>query len=36
MALNDPAWISQAKKYLGQQEIKGPHHNPHIVKWWKD
>lgn len=32
----DPAWIATARKYLGQAEIKGPHHNPHIVKWAKD
>lgn len=34
--MDDPAWIKQAKKYLGQTEIKGPHHNPHIVRWWKN
>jgi uncharacterized protein (TIGR02594 family) len=34
--LADPAWISVAKKYLGEREIKGPHHNPHILKWWKN
>lgn len=34
--MQDTAWIAQAKKYLGQKEIKGPHHNPHILKWWKD
>lgn len=35
MTLSDPAWIAQAKKYIGEREIKGPHHNPHVVKWWK-
>lgn len=34
--MSDPSWITTAKKYLGQAEIKGPHHNPHILKWWKD
>lgn len=34
-ALGDPAWIAQARKYLGQREIKGPHHNPHVLRWWK-
>lgn len=34
--MQDPAWIVQAKTYLGQKEIKGPHHNAHILKWWKD
>lgn len=33
--LHDPAWIAQAKLYLGQAEIKGPHHNPHVLRWWK-
>lgn len=32
----DPAWLAQARKYLGQKERKGPHHNPHILKWWKN
>lgn len=32
----DPAWLATARQYLGQKEIKGPHHNPHILKWWKD
>lgn len=34
--LDDPAWLAIARKYLGVKEIKGPHHNPHIVEWWKD
>jgi uncharacterized protein (TIGR02594 family) len=34
--LSDPAWIATAKKYLGQKEIAGPQHNPHVLKWWKD
>lgn len=34
--LNDPAWLAVARKYVGQKEIKGPHHNPHILEWWKD
>jgi uncharacterized protein (TIGR02594 family) len=29
-------WIDEAKKYIGEQEIKGPKHNPLIVQWWKD
>ena len=33
--MNDPAWIATAKSYLGQKEVKGPQHNPHILKWWK-
>lgn len=35
-ALADPVWIAKAKEYLGQREIKGPHHNPHVLKWWKN
>lgn len=34
--LNEPAWIVEARKYIGQREVKGPHHNAHIVKWWQD
>ena len=34
--MTDPAWLATARTYLGQRETKGPHHNPHILKWWKD
>lgn len=34
--MKDPAWIAAARRYLGQRETKGPHHNPHILKWWKN
>lgn len=34
--MNDTAWIAVARTYLGQKETKGPHHNPHILKWWKN
>lgn len=34
--MGDPAWIATARKYLGQNEVIGPHHNPHILKWWKN
>jgi len=33
--LPDTAVLATARKYLGQKEIKGPHHNPHVLKWWK-
>src|SRR5687768_9902077 len=33
--MNDPAWIATARGYLGQREVKGPHHNAHVLKWWK-
>ena len=29
-------WIEEAKKYIGEREIKGLEHNPLIVQWWKD
>jgi uncharacterized protein (TIGR02594 family) len=29
-------WITEAKKYIGEREIKGAQHNPLIVQWWKD
>lgn len=32
----DTAWIATARRYLGQREIKGPHHNPHVLRWWKN
>lgn len=33
--MNEPAWIAEARKYLGQREIKGVNHNPVIIAWWK-
>jgi uncharacterized protein (TIGR02594 family) len=41
---NEPAWIKTAKSLIGQSEIKGPRHNPLIIKmfeaikssWFKD
>lgn len=35
VASSDPSWITIAKKYLGQREIKGPQHNPHVLRWNK-
>ncbi|RWP69446.1 MAG: TIGR02594 family protein [Mesorhizobium sp.] len=34
--MSDPAWLSTAKKYLGQREVHGPQHNPHVLQWWKN
>lgn len=34
--MDDTAPIAIARKYLHQAEIKGPHHNPHILRWWKN
>lgn len=33
--MTGPAWLDLARSFVGQKEIKGPHHNPHILKWWK-
>ena len=29
-------WIKEARRFIGEREIKGPKHNPLIVQWWKD
>ncbi|MBL5914650.1 TIGR02594 family protein [Enterobacter asburiae] len=29
-------WIAEARKYIGEREIKGGQHNPLILQWWKD
>lgn len=31
----EPVWVSVARKYLGQREIKGSPHNPIILRWWQ-
>jgi uncharacterized protein (TIGR02594 family) len=33
--MTGPVWLDTARAYLGQREVKGPHHNPHVLKWWK-
>lgn len=30
---NEPTWISEGRKYIGQREIKGSQHNPIILSW---
>lgn len=32
--LAEPAWVIEARKYIGQKEIKGLKHNPFIVGIW--
>lgn len=39
----EPRWLAAAKKYDGLREIRGPKHNPTIIKWleklnawWRD
>ena len=34
--LHDPVWLAIAKKYIGLKEIKGPHHNKQILRFWRD
>ncbi|MCC8379132.1 TIGR02594 family protein [Xenorhabdus sp. PB30.3] len=31
-----PKWIEEGYKYIGVHEIKGDHHHPHILQWWKE
>lgn len=33
-ATNEPAWMVEARKMMGQREIKGPKHNNWIAKGW--
>jgi len=30
-----PAWLVEAKKYIGLKEITGVKHEPLIIQWWK-
>lgn len=32
----DLPWLVEARKYIGEKEIKGGQHNPLILQWWKD
>lgn len=34
MALPELPWIAEARKHIGQKEIKGAKHNPFIVGMW--
>lgn len=31
----NPPWITEARKYLGTREIRGPRHEPLILRWWR-
>lgn len=33
--MNEPAWVVEARRYIGAKEIPGKTHNPLIVSWWK-
>lgn len=30
-----PPWLVKARGYLGEKEIRGPKHNPKVVKFWQ-
>ena len=32
--MTGPLWLDRARAYLGTREIKGPRHEPRILKWW--
>jgi uncharacterized protein (TIGR02594 family) len=34
-AMNEPEWLSEARKYIGVKEIPGVNHHPLIISWWK-
>ncbi|HEO9044216.1 TPA: TIGR02594 family protein [Enterobacter kobei] len=34
--MTEPKWLTEARQYIGEREIKGPDHNPLIVQFWKD
>lgn len=31
----EPRWLTVARGYVGQREVKGKKHNPHILRWWQ-
>lgn len=32
--MTEPRWLELARAYIGTREIKGPRHEPLILKWW--
>lgn len=32
--MDEPRWLTLARVYIGTREIKGPRHEPRILKWW--
>ncbi|MEX3086109.1 TIGR02594 family protein [Escherichia coli] len=34
--MNDPKWLAEARKYIGERELKGQKHNPLILQMWRD
>lgn len=33
--MNEPAWLTEARKHIGTKEIPGAKHEPKILQWWK-
>lgn len=33
--MDDLAWVKEARRWIGQREIKGAKHNPNILAWLK-
>lgn len=31
----DPPWLAEARRHIGQREVKGPRHNSLIIAWWR-
>ncbi|EDR9797697.1 TIGR02594 family protein, partial [Salmonella enterica subsp. enterica serovar Zongo] len=34
--MSEPKWLAEARRYIGEREIKGAQHNPLIVQMWRD
>ncbi|EGF4599821.1 TIGR02594 family protein [Salmonella enterica subsp. enterica serovar Agama] len=34
--MSEPKWLVEARRYIGEREIKGAQHNPLIVQMWRD
>lgn len=32
----EPPWLSQARRYMGLREVKGPQHATEILQFWRD
>ena len=35
MPIDEPVWLTVARKYIGTREIPGDKNNPVIVRWWR-
>lgn len=34
--MSEPAWLVEARKWIGTKEVKGTSHNPVILQFWRD